>query len=158
MLFCFLFQLYKQNVHSVVADFIPLIMNTIILQPSLTARWELEKSGFDKLWNTSCSLHLLCQIWTIVRKFSISRKSPTFNKEVYVDFVAAQIKTLSFLAYIIRIYQDMVNTYSQNMVGGMLGLLRYCPQEVAHLRKELLIAARHILATDLRNSKWKDKW
>ena len=44
----------------------------------------------------------------------------------------------------------MVNTYSQNMVGGMLGLLRYCPQEVAHLRKELLIAARHILATDLR--------
>lgn len=82
-----------------------------------------------------------------------SRKSQTFNKEVYVDFVAAQIKTLSFLAYIIRIYQDMVNTYSQNMVGGMLGLLRYCPQEVAHLRKELLIAARHILATDLRNSK-----
>ncbi|KAK2564815.1 Transformation/transcription domain-associated protein [Acropora cervicornis] len=112
-----MYQLYKQNVHSVVADFIPLIMNTIILQPSLPAR-----------------------------------KSPTFNKEVYVDFVAAQIKTVSFLAYIIRIYQDMVNTYSQNMVGGMLGLLRYCPQEVAHLRKELLIAARHILATDLRNS------
>ena len=25
-------------------------------------------------------------------------------------------------------------------------------QEVAHLRKELLIAARHILVTDLRNS------
>jgi len=85
-------------------------------------------------------------------QISFPRKSPTFNKEVYVDFVAAQIKTLSFLAYIIRIYQDMVNTYSQNMVGGMLGLLRYCPQEVAHLRKELLIAARHILATDLRNS------
>ncbi|XP_031549522.1 transformation/transcription domain-associated protein-like isoform X2 [Actinia tenebrosa] len=111
-----MYQLYKQNVYTVVADFIPLVMNTIVLQPSLNAR-----------------------------------KSPTFNKEVYVDFVAAQIKTLSFLAYIIRIYQEMVNTYSQNMVGGLLGLLRYCPQEVAHLRKELLIAARHILATDLRN-------
>ncbi|XP_048580263.1 transformation/transcription domain-associated protein isoform X2 [Nematostella vectensis] len=111
-----MYQLYKQSVYSVVADFIPLVMNTIVLQPSLNAR-----------------------------------KSPTFNKEVYVDFVAAQIKTLSFLAYIIRIYQEMVNTYSQNMVGGMLGLLRYCPPEVAHLRKELLIAARHILATDLRN-------
>ena len=36
---CFyFFWLYKQNVHSVVVDFIPLIMNTIILQPSLTAR------------------------------------------------------------------------------------------------------------------------
>ena len=33
----------------------------------------------------------------------------------------------------------------------MAALLRNCPQEVAHLRKELLIAARHILATDLRN-------
>ena len=40
-----------------------------------------------------------------------------------------------------------------NMVAGMLALFRYCPQEVAHLRKELLIAARHILATDLRTSK-----
>ena len=28
-----------------------------------------------------------------------------FNKEVYVDFTAAQIKTLSFLAYIVRIFQ-----------------------------------------------------
>ena len=33
------------------------------------------------------------------------RASPNFNKEMYVDFIAAQIKTLSFLAYIIRIYQ-----------------------------------------------------
>ena len=33
-----------------------------------------------------------------------------------------------------------------------MALLRNCPQEVAHLRRELLIAARHILATDLRNS------
>ena len=37
------------------------------------------------------------------------------------------------------------------MVQGMLALLKNCPQEVAHLRRELLIAARHILATDLRN-------
>ena len=36
------------------------------------------------------------------------------------------------------------------MVEGMLSLLTICPHEVAHLRKELLIAARHILATDLR--------
>ena len=35
----------------------------------------------------------------------VSRKSPGFNREVFVDFIAAQIKTLSFLAYIIKIYQ-----------------------------------------------------
>jgi hypothetical protein len=37
------------------------------------------------------------------------------------------------------------------MVQGMISLLKNCPQEVAHLRRELLIAARHILATDLRS-------
>lgn len=70
-----------------------------------------------------------------------------------MDFIAAQIKTLSFLAYIIRIYQEAVNSHSAQLVKGMLSLLTLCPCEVAHLRKELLIAARHILATDLRNSK-----
>lgn len=33
------------------------------------------------------------------------RQHKLFNKELYADFIAAQIKTLSFLAYIIRIYQ-----------------------------------------------------
>ena len=44
-----------------------------------------------------------------------------------------------------------VNSYAHNMVQGMISLLKNCPQEVAHLRRELLIAARHILATDLRS-------
>jgi transformation/transcription domain-associated protein len=110
-----MYQLYKQNIHNDVAEFVPLIMNTIVLQPSQQ-----------------------------------QRSNPAFNKEVFVDFIAAQIKTLSFLAYIIRIYQEMVNTHSALMVKGMLGLLTLCPQEVAHLRKELLIATRHILSTDLR--------
>lgn len=33
----------------------------------------------------------------------------------------------------------------------MLQLLSNCPAETAHLRKELLIAAKHILTTELRN-------
>lgn len=41
----------------------------------------------------------------------ICRVSASFNKEAFVDFIAAQIKTLSFLAYIIRIYQ-VSDTYS----------------------------------------------
>jgi len=80
--------------------------------------------------------------------------SPSFNKEVFVDFMGAQVKTLSFLAYIVRIYQNDVTQNAAPMVKGMLGLLSQCPKEVAHLRKELLIATRHILATELRNSKF----
>ena len=111
-----MYQLYKNHVHPEVAEFIPLIMNTISLQPP-----------------------------------QHTRQSPTFNREVFVDFMGAQIKTLSFLAYIIRIYQTEVGHHSGLMVKGMLSLLTVCPHEVAHLRKELLIAARHILATDLRS-------
>lgn len=84
----------------------------------------------------------------------LQRESDKFNKEIFVDFMGAQIKTLSFLAYIIKYYQEVVSNHSAMMVQGMLELLALCPMEVAHLRRELLIAARHILATDLRNSKF----
>ncbi|XP_050675423.1 transcription-associated protein 1 [Leptidea sinapis] len=110
-----MYQLYKQNVHQEVSNFIPLIMDTITLQPTNTLR-----------------------------------QSSTFSKEVFVDFMGAQIKTLAFLAYIIRIYQDTIANHATMMVKGIIGLLTSCPPEVAHLRKELVIATRHILATDLR--------
>lgn len=88
---------------------------------------------------------------TITLQPSAQHKAhPAFNKEVFVDFVGAQVKTLSFLAYIIRIYQEAVTQHAPTMVKGILSLLTSCPMEVAHLRKELLIAFRHILATDLR--------
>ncbi|KOB75140.1 Transformation/transcription domain-associated protein [Operophtera brumata] len=112
-----MYQLYKQNVHQEVSNFIPLIMETITLQPAAN-----------------------------------HRQSASFNKEVFVDFMGAQIKTLAFLAYIIRIYQETIANHANLMVKGIIGLLTLCPPEVAHLRKELVIATRHILATDLRLS------
>uniref|UniRef100_T1KDE0 PIK-related kinase FAT domain-containing protein n=1 Tax=Tetranychus urticae TaxID=32264 RepID=T1KDE0_TETUR len=78
------------------------------------------------------------------------RNHAMFNQEVFVDFVAAQIKTLSFLAYMVRIYQDSVNANVNQLITGFISILVNCPHEVAHLRKELLIAARHILMTDLK--------
>lgn len=117
-----MYQLFKQNVYQDVSDFIPLIMNTITLQPTPE-----------------------------------QRQADGFNKEIFVDFMGAQIKTLSFLAYIIKIYEKFVQKHSDMMVKGMLGLLTLCPMEVAHLRRELLIAARHIFATDLRTSTYNFK-
>lgn len=40
--------------------------------------------------------------------FLFFRQHKLYNKELYADFIAAQIKTLSFLAYIIRIYQVLL--------------------------------------------------
>ncbi|XP_058123036.1 transcription-associated protein 1 [Anopheles ziemanni] len=111
-----LYQIYKQNLHQEVGEFIPLVMSTIILQPSLA-----------------------------------HKNSPGFNKEIYVDFMGAQIKTLTFSAYILRLFPEVVNTHATTMVKGMINLLESCPKEVASLRKELLVASRHILQTEFRN-------
>ncbi|XP_026678189.1 transformation/transcription domain-associated protein-like [Diaphorina citri] len=78
--------------------------------------------------------------------------APEIYKEIYVDFIGAQIKTLSFLAYLVRFYQDILNKHSQLLVDGVLNLLLLCPSEVTSMRKELLIAARHILQTDFRTN------
>lgn len=49
----------------------------------------------------------------IVNFIHLLRQHKLYNKELYADFIAAQIKTLSFLAYIIRIYQVSSQTLSQ---------------------------------------------
>ncbi|XP_013100353.2 transcription-associated protein 1 [Stomoxys calcitrans] len=81
---------------------------------------------------------------------TIHRNSQFFNKEIFIDFMGAQIKTLSFLAYIVRLFQENIMNHSASVCSGILSLMHLCPKEAAHLRKELLIAARHIFATDLR--------
>jgi transformation/transcription domain-associated protein len=72
------------------------------------------------------------------------------NRVAYVDFVAAQVKTLSFLAYLLRGFSESLRPYQENIPKYVTNLLISCPSESAAIRKELLIATRHILATDFR--------
>ncbi|XP_025424212.1 transformation/transcription domain-associated protein [Sipha flava] len=82
---------------------------------------------------------------------SIHYKShPNYNKEILVELISAQIKVLSYLAFVIKPFTDIVIVHSTQLVEGMIGMLESCPMEVTHLRKELLIASRHILNTELR--------
>ncbi|RTG80861.1 transformation/transcription domain-associated protein [Schistosoma bovis] len=74
------------------------------------------------------------------------KKNANFCQEVFIDFMAAQVKTLSFLAYVIKIYQDLVELHSVSLVQGMMNLLVNCPPSVTNMRKEFFIAARHILS------------
>ncbi|CAH8662345.1 unnamed protein product [Schistosoma margrebowiei] len=74
------------------------------------------------------------------------KKNANFCQKVFIDFMAAQVKTLSFLAYVIKIYQDLVELHSVSLVQGMMNLLVNCPPSVTNMRKEFFIAARHILS------------
>ncbi|KAG1661730.1 Transformation/transcription domain-associated protein [Nymphon striatum] len=79
------------------------------------------------------------------------RTNPNFNKEIFVDFMSAQIKAMSFIAYTIRYHLDIVQKHSQKLVEGTMNQFLLCPAECVHLRRELLVALRHILSSDLRN-------
>ena len=84
------------------------------------------------------------------------RVMENFNKELFVEFMGAQIKTLAFLAYTIKTFSgglmEIIESHAKTLVDGMFSLLRLCLKESAHLRKELLVATRHILATNLRTN------
>jgi len=46
---------------------------------------------------------------------------------------------------------DQLKPYQDSIPSCVIQLLRHCPHESASIRKELLIATRHILATDFRS-------
>ncbi|CDS35832.1 PIK kinase FAT and Armadillo domain containing protein [Echinococcus multilocularis] len=106
-----LYQLFKQQIHSHVTEFIPVIMEFINMRP-------LPEHTQDQ----SC------------------------KKSKYLDFMAAQVKTLSFLAYVIKIYQETIDQHSAALVKGMMNLMITCPPSITNMRKEFFIATRHILS------------
>lgn len=91
--------------------------------------------------------------------------SPDGEKHrVFADFLLAQIKTLSFLAYVLRGFTTFMRKYSSIIPQFVIRLLQDCPSDMSAARKvspftrchanmkELLVAARHILSTDFRTS------
>ncbi|KAI8052219.1 hypothetical protein BDF22DRAFT_743794 [Syncephalis plumigaleata] len=72
--------------------------------------------------------------------------------EFYTEFIIAQVKTASFLAYILRGYAAQLRQYQAVIPEAIIRLLRDCPPEASSTRKELLVATRHILSTDFRNA------
>uniref|UniRef100_A0A914VHX2 Transformation/transcription domain-associated protein n=1 Tax=Plectus sambesii TaxID=2011161 RepID=A0A914VHX2_9BILA len=78
------------------------------------------------------------------------RNHPNFNRELFIEFLSAQVKALSFLAFLTRMFHEMVQVHSGSLVQGIMQLLEHCPPEVTHQRRELLMATRHLLGSELR--------
>jgi transformation/transcription domain-associated protein len=124
-----LYQIHKTQVQSEIADFIPLILTMVNLAPTRE-----------------------------------QRAHANFNRDLYVEFMSAQVKALSFLAFLTRLFhvrdplpcktchvQDMVLVHANALVQGIMQLLESCPAEVVHQRRELIMATRHLLSSELRN-------
>ncbi|MGH0143484.1 UNVERIFIED_CONTAM: hypothetical protein FKN15_046212 [Acipenser sinensis] len=102
--------------------------------------------------NTVPSPEMVGMITCVMVKMNPEREDSETRTHTIIPRGSLSLKVLAELPIIVVLmYQELVANYSQQMVKGMLQLLSNCPSETAHLRKELLIAAKHILTTDLRS-------
>lgn len=125
-----LFQTYRSVVNRNVKQFVPLIKNVLSLQakPQQKAHQEAEALG---------------RIFTGVSK-------EIRNRAAFGDFITAQVKTMSFLAYLLRVYAQQLNDFLPVLPDIVVRLLKDCPREKSGARKELLVAIRHIINFNFR--------
>ena len=73
-------------------------------------------------------------------------------RQFYCEFITCKVKLLSFFAYVSRGFLNAVRVYAAEVPTIVINMLKDCPAEAAIARKELLVAIRHLLSTELRQS------
>lgn len=71
-------------------------------------------------------------------------------KTTFNEFIAAQVKTLSFLAYLLKQFPELMKTEETSVPRSVVKLMQSCPGGAVSIRKELLIATRHFLGSTFR--------
>ncbi|PHH92307.1 hypothetical protein CDD83_8021 [Cordyceps sp. RAO-2017] len=125
-----IFQIYRNTVSQNVKAFVPLIKGVLLLEASAQKQAHADAAARG-------------QIHTGV--------SPAVkNRAAFGEFITAQVKTMSFLAYLLRQYSSQLSDFLQTLPGIVVRLLKDCPREKSGTRKELLIAIRHIINYNFR--------
>ncbi|KAH8591080.1 hypothetical protein B0O99DRAFT_551034 [Bisporella sp. PMI_857] len=125
-----IFQVYRSSVSANVKLFVPLIKSVLLLQakPQEQAHKDAAAKG---------------TIFTGV--------SPNIrNRAAFGEFINAQVKTMSFLAYLLRVYAQQLTDFLPTLPDIVVRLLKDCPREKSGSRKELLVAIRHIINFNFR--------
>ncbi|KAH9209380.1 hypothetical protein DL95DRAFT_526909 [Leptodontidium sp. 2 PMI_412] len=125
-----IFQVYRTTVGANVRLFVPLIKSVLLLQakPQEQAHADAAAKG---------------TIFTGV--------SPNIrNRAAFGEFITAQVKTMSFLAYLLRVYSQQLTDFLPTLPNIVVRLLKDCPREKSGARKELLVAIRHIINFNFR--------
>ncbi|KAF2663337.1 hypothetical protein BT63DRAFT_380282 [Microthyrium microscopicum] len=72
------------------------------------------------------------------------------NKAAFGDFIWLQVKTMNFLAYLLRVYTQQLQDFLPSLPAIVVRLLRDIPREKSGARKELFVAVRHIINFNFR--------
>lgn len=123
-------QVYRQTVQQNVSAFVPLIKNVLSVQAAAQQQAHTDAAAKG-------------QIHTGV--------SPAIkNRAAFGEMITAQVKTMSFLAYLLRQYSSQLTDFLPSLPGIVVRLLKDCPREKSGTRKELLVAIRHIINYNFR--------
>ncbi|KAK7885224.1 transcription-associated protein 1 [Exophiala xenobiotica] len=125
-----IFQAHRSSVAANVKKFVPSIKGILLLQAKAQ-----EKAHADAAANKT--------IFTGVSK-------EIKNRAAFGDFITAQVKTMSFLAYLLRVYANQLTDFLPTLPSVVVRLLKDCPREKSGARKELLVAIRHIINFNYR--------
>ena len=125
-----IFQVHRNSVQQNVKQFVPLMKSILLLQakPQEKAHADAAAAG------------------TIFTGVSPQIK----NRDAFGDFITAQVKTMSFLAYLLRVHASQLADFLPTLPTVVVRLLKDCPREKSSARKELLVAIRHIINFNYR--------
>ncbi|KAI1261293.1 FAT domain-containing protein [Xylariaceae sp. FL1019] len=125
-----IFQTYRNIIQQNVKAFVPLIKTVLCLQAKAQEQAHNEAKAKG----------------TIFTGVSPSIK----NRAAFGEFITAQVKTMSFLAYLLRQYSSQLADFLPTLPEIVVRLLKDCPREKSAARKELLVAIRHIINFNFR--------
>ncbi|KAI2643463.1 FAT domain-containing protein [Xylaria nigripes] len=124
------FQTYRSIIQHNVKLFVPLIKSVLCLQAKAQEQAHIEAKA---------------------KRVVFTGVSPSIrNRAAFGEFITAQVKTMSFLAYLLRQYSSQLADFLPTLPEIVVRLLKDCPREKSAARKELLVAIRHIINFNFR--------
>ncbi|SGY18766.1 BQ5605_C014g07468 [Microbotryum silenes-dioicae] len=129
----FIFQTYRSYVDKAITIFVPLVFDFLQLQAAPQARKHASMEP-GKSWVGTCP--------------EISKA----KRGAFQDMVLAQTKTMSFLAYMLRVSQSALSSYLNILPDIAVRLMKDCPSEAVAMKRDLVVATRHILQSELRSA------
>ncbi|KAK4703940.1 hypothetical protein P7C70_g2279, partial [Phenoliferia sp. Uapishka_3] len=129
----FIFQTYRSMVNKAIQVFVPLVFEFLQLQAAPQARKHASMEA-GKSWVGMCM------------------EIPKSKRAAFQDMVMAQTKTMSFLAYILRVNAQALATYLNVLPEIAVRLMKDCPSDAVAMKRDLLVATRHILQSELRSA------
>ncbi|CEQ40122.1 SPOSA6832_01706, partial [Sporobolomyces salmonicolor] len=143
----FIFQTYRPMVNKAITIFVPLVFDSREL---LLTVHMLRKQFIQMQAAPQAKKHASMekgQSWV-----GICPEIPKEKRAAFESMVMAQTKTMSFLAYIHRVSNTALSAYLNVLPEIAVRLMKDCPSEAVAMKRDLIIATRHILQSDLRTA------